>query len=110
MLLLAGLLVLLALHGVNSQSARSICLNAHLNDVSRRDPACANQFVTLLNSQSLDTIPQSAVDEVCSTSCWNQVSPVIQSCYGEDVSVHQCCTVIDVKECFIPGLTLYAFN
>jgi len=45
MLLLAGLLVLLTLHGVNSWSARSVCLNARLNDVSRRDPACANHFV-----------------------------------------------------------------
>jgi len=53
-------------------------------------------YVTLLNSQSLDTIPQSAIDEVCSTSCWNQASSVIQNCYGEDVSVHQCCTVTDV--------------
>ena len=84
MLLLASLLMLLTLHGVNGQSARTVCLNTLLNDV---DVACATQFARLLNSQSLDTIPQSTINEVCSTSCWNQISPVIQSCYGENVSV-----------------------
>jgi len=77
-------LIVIFLSSVNGQS----CLTNGLNDISRRDPVCASQ-ITQLNMQvarSMFDIPQSVLDEVCSPSCWNQYSRVIQRCRGSEVS------------------------
>ena len=85
MFVAALLVTFLTLYGVNGQT----CLSNGLNDISRRDPACANQ-IEQLNSQlerSMLDIPQSVLDEVCSASCWDQYSRVVQRCGGSDVSI-----------------------
>jgi len=85
MFVAALLVTFLSLSSVNGQS----CLANGLVDISRRDPVCASQIMQL-NAQlarSMLDIPQSILDEVCSTSCWNQYRRVVRNCGGPDVSI-----------------------
>ena len=85
MFIAALLVTFLTLCSVNGQS----CLTNGLDDISRRDPMCAGQIMQLnvQLARSMLDIPQSVLDEVCSTSCWNQYSQIVRNCGGFDVSI-----------------------
>ncbi|XP_065903088.1 uncharacterized protein [Dysidea avara] len=82
---LAGLLIMvITLNGVNSQSSFEIglCLINGVNDISRVDRTCGSQLNTLITTRNFFDLPQSTLDEVCSTSCWDRFSPVVRRCFG----------------------------
>jgi len=87
---LVGLLmmVITMLSSVNGQSRFEIglCLVSGVNDILRVDPFCGFQLRTLINSQEFYNLPESTLNEVCSTSCWNRFSPVVRRCFNADVS------------------------
>ena len=81
---LAGLLmIVITLHGVNGQSSLAIglCLTNGVNDISRVDATCGSQLDILLSNPNFFDLPQSTLDEVCSMSCWNRFSSVLQRCF-----------------------------
>ena len=87
---LVGLLmmVITLLSTVNGQSSSTIarCLVNGVNDISRVDPFCGSRLRILINSEEFFNLPQSTLNEVCSTSCWNRFSPVVRRCFNADVS------------------------
>ena len=87
---LVGLLmiVITMLSSVNGKSSSAVerCLVNGVNDISRVDPFCGSQLRTLISSQEFFNLPQSTLNEVCSTSCWNRFSPVVRRCFNADVS------------------------
>ena len=106
MFVAALLVTFLTLYSVNGQQS---CLSNGLNDISRRDPVCASQ-IEQLNSQldrSMLDIPQSVLDEVCSASCWDQYSRVVQRCGGSNVSIVVSCIIL---QCSLKYIAMQSFT
>ena len=78
------MMVITLLSAVNGQSRFEIaqCFINGVNDISRVDPFCGSQLRPFISTPQFFNLPQSILDEVFSTSCWNQFIPVVRRCYN----------------------------